>query len=241
MPDTVQPGTIRTETDCRIFRIVVDNVAKRNAFTPAMMSELSEAFTAFDRNDELWVAVLAFAGEHTTAGLDMPKFFGPNRERRDNPADNVDPFALRRRTMKPVVAAVQGLCLTVGIGFGIVPAWHSASADANVNLKDGAGSRGGSRHQQRWMAMMTVSQIALSVILLSGTGLLVRSVLKMYELSVGVATPRVIVMQLPLPGFDKLLRAGEGKILRTLTAIMKQGEQPEHRAEPDRTRDHRCR
>ena len=80
-----------------------------------MMSELSEAFTAFDLNDELWVAVLAFAGEHTTAGLDMPKFFGPNRERRDNPPDDVDPFALRRRTMKPVVAAVQGLCLTIGI------------------------------------------------------------------------------------------------------------------------------
>jgi enoyl-CoA hydratase len=115
MPDTAQPGAIRTEIDGRIFRIVVDNVAKRNAFTPAMMSELSEAFTAFDRNDELWVAVLAFAGEHTTAGLDMPKFFGPNRERRDSPPDNVDPFALRRRTMKPVVAAVQGLCLTVGI------------------------------------------------------------------------------------------------------------------------------
>lgn len=80
-----------------------------------MMSELSEAFTAFDLNDELWVAVLAFAGEHTTAGLDMPKFFGPNRERRDNPPDDIDPFALRRRTMKPVVAAVQGLCLTIGI------------------------------------------------------------------------------------------------------------------------------
>lgn len=115
MPDANQPGTIRAEVDGRIFRIVVDNVAKRNAFTPAMMSELSEAFTAFDRNDELWVAVFAFAGEHTTAGLDMPKFFGPNRERRDSPADAVDPFALRRRTMKPVVAAVQGLCLTVGI------------------------------------------------------------------------------------------------------------------------------
>jgi len=115
MPDTAQLGTIRTEIDGRIFRIVADNVAKRNAFTPAMMSELSEAFTAFDRNDDLWVAVLAFAGEHTTAGLDMPKFFGPNRERRDNPADHVDPFALRRRTTKPVVAAVQGLCLTIGI------------------------------------------------------------------------------------------------------------------------------
>jgi enoyl-CoA hydratase/carnithine racemase len=59
--------------------------------------------------------VLCFAGEHTTAGLDMPKFFGPTRERRDSPAGNVDPFALKRRTLKPVVAAVQGLCLTIGI------------------------------------------------------------------------------------------------------------------------------
>ncbi len=65
-------GTVRTEVDGRICRIVVDNVAKKNAFTPDMMAELSNAFTAFDADDA-------------------------------------------RRTLKPVVAAVQGLCLTVGI------------------------------------------------------------------------------------------------------------------------------
>jgi len=108
-------GTLRTEVDGRICLIVVDNVAKKNAFTPDMMAELSNAFTAFDRDDELWVAVLSFAGDHTTAGLDMPKLFVPNAERLDSPAGNVDPFALKRRTLKPVVAAVQGLCLTVGI------------------------------------------------------------------------------------------------------------------------------
>jgi enoyl-CoA hydratase len=115
MADAAKSGTVRSETAGRLFKIVVDNVAKRNAFTPDMMAELSEALTAFDADDEAWVAVLAFAGDHTTAGLDMPKFFGPNRERRDSPPGSVDPFALRRRTLKPVVAAVQGLCLTVGI------------------------------------------------------------------------------------------------------------------------------
>jgi len=115
MSEPAQPATVRTETDGRVLKIVVDNVAKRNAFTPDMMARLSDAFTAFDRNDEQWVAVLCFAGDHTTAGLDMPKFFGPAREQRDSPAGNVDPFALKRRTLKPVVAAVQGLCLTVGI------------------------------------------------------------------------------------------------------------------------------
>jgi len=115
MTDAASAGAIRTQVDGHVLRIEVDNVAKRNAFTPDMMEKLSDALTTFDADDALWVAVLCFAGEHTTAGLDMPKFFGPTRERRDSPAGNVDPFALKRRTLKPVVAAVQGLCLTVGI------------------------------------------------------------------------------------------------------------------------------
>lgn len=115
MTDVPSAGTIRTQADGHVLRIEVDNVAKRNAFTPDMMEKLSDALTAFDADDGLWVAVLCFAGEHTTAGLDMPKFFGPTRERRDSPAGNIDPFALKRRTLKPVVAAIQGLCLTVGI------------------------------------------------------------------------------------------------------------------------------
>ena len=108
-------GQIRTEIDGRVCRIIVDNVAKRNAFTPDMMLALNQAFTRFDADDELWVAVLCAAGDHTTAGLDMPKFFGPGADRRETPPDSVDAFALKRRTMKPVVAAVQGITFTIGI------------------------------------------------------------------------------------------------------------------------------
>ena len=115
MTDVAAIGTVRTAIDGHVLRIEVDNIAKKNAFTPDMMEKLSDALTAFDADDGLWVAVLCFAGEHTTAGLDMPKFFGPTRERRDSPAGNIDPFALKRRTVKPVVAAVQGHCLTIGI------------------------------------------------------------------------------------------------------------------------------
>ena len=73
---------VRTAVDGRVFVITVDNVAKKNAFVPEMMTALGAALTAFDRDDELWVAVLCFAGENTTAGLDMPKFFGPNATRK---------------------------------------------------------------------------------------------------------------------------------------------------------------
>ena len=106
---------IRTEVDGRVLLITVDNVAKKNAFVPEMMRDLALALTAFDRNDEQWVAVLTAAGEHTTAGLDMPKFFGPAATPVETPADAIDPFALKRHTYKPVIAVVQGLTLTIGI------------------------------------------------------------------------------------------------------------------------------
>jgi enoyl-CoA hydratase/carnithine racemase len=106
---------IRTELYGRVLKIVVDNVRKKNAFVPEMMVALAEALTAFDRDDEQWVAVLCAAGEHTTAGLDMPKFFGPTASRIEPPADALDPFALKRRTLKPVVAVVQGITYTIGI------------------------------------------------------------------------------------------------------------------------------
>jgi enoyl-CoA hydratase len=108
-------GQIRTEVDGRVLKITVDNVAKKNAFVPEMMRDLALALTAFDRNDEQWVAVLTAAGEHTTAGLDMPKFFGPGATPVETPADALDPFALKRHTYKPVIAVVQGLTLTIGI------------------------------------------------------------------------------------------------------------------------------
>jgi putative ABC transport system permease protein len=99
-----------------------------------------------------------------------------------------------------VFAIIAAICLAAGIGFGVAPAWHSANADVIVGIKEGASVSSGSRRQRHWVAMMTVSQVALAVVLLSGTGLLVRSVLKLYELSLGVDTSRVTVMQLPLPG-----------------------------------------
>jgi enoyl-CoA hydratase/carnithine racemase len=108
-------GRVREERHGHVLRIVIDNPAKMNAFTPEMMEELSAAFTVLDRDDDLWVGVLCAQGEHFTAGLDMPKFFGPNAVRIDRPAGNIDPFGLANQCCKPVVTAVQGVCFTVGI------------------------------------------------------------------------------------------------------------------------------
>ncbi|MDD1017105.1 hypothetical protein [Pseudomonas rubra] len=74
-------GEVRMVVENHIAVISVDNVAKRNAFSPEMIEQLSGHLTTVNNDDDIWVAVLSPEGEHTTAGLDMPKFFGPSATR----------------------------------------------------------------------------------------------------------------------------------------------------------------
>jgi enoyl-CoA hydratase len=106
---------VRRTVDDHVCVISLDNVSKKNAVTPELMSQLSAHLTTFEEDDDLWVAVLDPAGEHTTAGLDMPKFFGPDGMANPIPKDQVDPFALHRRTTKPVISVVHGITYTIGI------------------------------------------------------------------------------------------------------------------------------
>lgn len=68
---------VRLIIEEHICVISLDNTLKKNAITPELMSQLSAHLTSFEDDDNLWVAIIDPAGEHTTAGLDMPKFFGP--------------------------------------------------------------------------------------------------------------------------------------------------------------------
>lgn len=114
MTDSAE-GRVRTERHDRILKIVIDNPARKNAFVPDMMAQLAAAMTELDRDPDLWVGVLCAEGDHFTAGLDMPKFFGPGAQPSQIPEDHIDPFGMRNQCRKPVVTAVQGICFTVGI------------------------------------------------------------------------------------------------------------------------------
>ncbi len=113
--NAVMEGRVRSERNGHVQKIVIDNPAKRNAFVPEMMLQLSAAMTELDRDPELWVGVLCAEGDHFTAGLDMPKFFGPTAMPAQIPDDHIDPFGMRNHCRKPLVTAVQGICFTVGI------------------------------------------------------------------------------------------------------------------------------
>jgi len=108
-------GRVRSERHGHILKIVIDNPAKKNAFVPQMMAQLSAAMTELDRDPHLWVGVLCAEGDNFTAGLDMPKFFGPAAAPSQIPDDHIDPFGMRNHCRKPLVTVVQGICFTVGI------------------------------------------------------------------------------------------------------------------------------
>jgi enoyl-CoA hydratase/carnithine racemase len=108
-------GKIRTEVHGHVFKIIIDNPAKKNAFSPLMMEQLSDALTELHDTEMLWVGVICAEGKDFTAGLDMPKFFGPGAEQRQVKDGNVDAFGLKKRCSKPIISAVQGIVFTIGI------------------------------------------------------------------------------------------------------------------------------
>lgn len=106
---------VRHERHDHILKIIIDNPAKKNAFIPEMMEQLAAALTLLDQDDALWAGVLCAEGEHFTAGLDMPKFFGPGATAKPLAEGQIDPFGLKNQCRKPIVTAVQGICFTIGI------------------------------------------------------------------------------------------------------------------------------
>ena len=113
---TDQP-TVTTEIRDHIYLMGLNRPKKMNAFNLRMLSELSEAYTELDTNDELWCGVLFAHGKHFTSGLALDEV-GPAVNRGDPlfPKDAVDPLAIEGRPCrKPIVCAVQGWCITIGM------------------------------------------------------------------------------------------------------------------------------
>ena len=84
-----------------------------------------------------------------------------------------------------VLLFTAGLCLMTGLVFGLFPAWRSARIDLATEIKEG-GSRGtDSRGRQRVRAGLVVAEIALSLVLLVGAGLLTRSLTRLSDVEKG--------------------------------------------------------
>jgi putative ABC transport system permease protein len=92
-----------------------------------------------------------------------------------------------------------GVSVATAIVFGLVPALQTARRDLNDPLRDsGKGVSGGFRHG-RLRDAVVVLEVALSLTLLVGAGLLMRSFVALREVHLGLQPDHVLVARLPLP------------------------------------------
>jgi predicted permease len=82
-----------------------------------------------------------------------------------------------------VMGFVGGLALATGVVFGIAPAWRSSGTSVGAAVKDARGSVGGRRSVLG--KSLVVVQVAISLVLLVGAGLFLRTVDKLRHVDVG--------------------------------------------------------
>jgi predicted permease len=92
-----------------------------------------------------------------------------------------------------------GLSLVTGIVFGLVPALFATRPDVSASLAVGARPVAGPARTRRFGAALTTFEVALSVVLLVGTGLLVRTILVVYRFDFGFDVRNLVTMEVALP------------------------------------------
>ena len=100
--------------------------------------------------------------------------------------------------------------LLTGVIFGLVPAWQASRAGAGSALKEGGRSSVGSGG--KWMrSALLVAEVALSLVLLVGAALLLRSFSKLTNVNPGFNPQGVLAFQVSLPAASY---ADDGKVLQ---------------------------
>lgn len=89
-----------------------------------------------------------------------------------------------------------GLSFVVGILFGLAPALNSSKVDVQGSLK--AGERGSTRAHPRAQNIMVIIQMALTVVLLVSSGLLLRTILQLWNVNPGFDRQHVITFKVGL-------------------------------------------
>jgi putative ABC transport system permease protein len=126
-------------------------------------------------------------------------FWGIDALRASNPGDaaRFAPGWYQLGINVPVLLFTVGISLLSGLVFGLAPSLQVSKPDLNDALKEGARSVSGSTHRLR--SSLVVFEVALSLVLLVGAGLLVRSFLSLLKTDPGFNSENVLTMAIVLP------------------------------------------
>ncbi|HYB94120.1 MAG TPA: ABC transporter permease [Vicinamibacterales bacterium] len=109
------------------------------------------------------------------------------------------PYWIRFTIDYRVVSYVAAICVAAGIIFGIAPALQVSRENPQDTLKEGARGSAGNRRSGRLGTIMVVSELALTIVLLCGAGLMLRSFIALYDASPGFEVEGLTRMRMQLP------------------------------------------
>jgi predicted permease len=99
-----------------------------------------------------------------------------------------------------VLAFTFGLSLATGVLFGLAPAWRAIKLDPNSSLKGGgrSGQTDGGLYlrRHRLRGLLIISELAISIVLLIGAGLLIRSFIRLQRVPPGFTADHVLSMEI---------------------------------------------
>jgi putative ABC transport system permease protein len=86
--------------------------------------------------------------------------------------------------------------VVTGLVFGMMPALQAGKRDIHEALREGGGERGATRARQGLRRTLVVAQVGLAVLLITGSGLMLRSVANLYNVDMGFATKNILTFRL---------------------------------------------
>lgn len=98
----------------------------------------------------------------------------------------------------PVLAFTVVVVTAVAMVCGVIPAWHAMRADLHAGIKQGGRRSIGSGNAMR--AALVVAEVALASMLLVGSGLLVRSMMRVFAVSPGFDETNRLTMEIQTTG-----------------------------------------
>jgi len=131
---------------------------------------------------------LAFLGTHVLAGLQRTSI----------------PLLGQIRIDLRVFLFTLALAVITGTVFGLMPAFAASRADVNDALKEGSAGAGGAIHRNWTRSALIVSEIALSLVLLGGAGLMIRSFIRLLQTDLGFRPDHVAIVRI-----DPVMRDGK--------------------------------
>jgi predicted permease len=112
------------------------------------------------------------------------------------------PFWLRFPIDGTVFAFLAAVCLGTSVLFGLVPALHASRTSLVEVLNEGGRGGTGHRRSRRWTGALVVGQLALTLVLLTGAGTMMRNLWQLVRMDAGVDTSQLVRMGLDLPASE---------------------------------------